>query len=294
MKNLNGKIAMMKIYVKLLGFLVVLFVLYTGYGQEKLVKLTGTVQSLNNDVSNVLVVNLNTETSTITDTLGRFTIEVKLRDSIRFSAVQYIPKEIIITDTILNGNMILVDLKEKVINLEEVIVRRYNLTGKIDLDIKRLGLKPLVTSSSLGLPNADVEFMTQSERLLFEADRGEFARKMTAEEKRKLTILGHLTIGAFINAHKIMNRASGRTKSYESMVSRDENAVIEKEIITLFSKKTMSEDFGIPEIKIDGFLTYCISQKDFSDLSNASNNSIIWEYLKAKSVEFKETDYPIE
>ena len=85
-----------------------------------------------------------------------------------------------------------------------------------------------------------------------------------------------------------MNRASGRTKSFEEMVARDENMAMEKEIIAKFSKKTISESFDIHESNIDAFLTYCLSQKDFSELSDAENTMEIWDYLKIKSVEFKE------
>ncbi|MGB5819570.1 MAG: hypothetical protein WBG90_08800 [Saonia sp.] len=233
--------------------------------------------------------NLNSKKSTITDSLGLFTIEAKLKDSIRFTAVQYLTKEMIITETVFNKNSITVNLVENVINLNEVTVTPYNLTGRIDLDMERLGIKPVVTSSSLGLPNADVEVMTQSERLLLEADRGKYARFMTPEEKNKATpiVLRYLSIGIIINTHKIMNRASGRTKLLEEMVAHDEYIAMEKEIIANFSKKTMSENFNIPETKIDGFLTHCLSQTDFLELSNAGNWIEIWEYLQVKSIEFK-------
>ncbi len=263
-----------------LRFLLLLFILLASHAvfcQENTKNINGRVKSLKNDVSNVLIINLNTKKSTITDSLGLFTIEAKLRDSIRFTAVQYLTKKIIITETIFNNKSITVNLSQNVINLNEVTVTPYNLTGKIDLDIERLGIEPVVTSSSLGLPNADVEVMTQSERLLIEADRGKYAYYYG------LTIV--------INTHKIMNKVSGRTKSFEEMVARDENMAMEKEIIAKFSKKTMSENFDIPETDIDGFLTYCLSQKDFSELSNAGSTAEVWEYLKAKSIEFKETDF---
>jgi hypothetical protein len=185
-----------------------------------------------------------------------------------------------------------VNLTENIINLNEVTVTPYNLTGKIDLDIERLGIKPVVTSSSLGLPNADVEVMTQSERLLLEADRGKYVRLATIEDRGKLLeVLGYASPMVIINTHKIMNRVSGRTKSFEEMAARDKNMAIEKELIAKFSKKTMSENFDIPETNIDAFLTYCLFQTDFSELSNAGNTVEIWVYLKTKSIEFKETDF---
>ncbi len=265
----------MQKYSRLLLLLIALSS-FTGFSQENRTLLNGRAKSFKNDVSNILIINLNSKKSTITDSLGLFTIEVKLRDSLRFTAVQYLTKEIIITHTIFNENLVVINLVENVINLNEVTVTPYNLTGKIKLDIDRLGIKPVVTSSSLGLPNVDIEIMTQSERLLIEADRGKYV---------------YYGLGITINTHKIMNRISGRTKSFEDMVARDENMTMEKEIITKFSKKTLSENFDIPETNIDGFLTFCISQKDFTELSNTWNTTEVWEYLKIKSIKFKRTDF---
>ncbi|WP_461445143.1 hypothetical protein [Maribacter sp.] len=264
---------------------------FSGFGQEKATALEGRVRSLRNDVSNILIVNLNSKESTITDSLGQFTIEVRLKDTLQITAVQYVTSKITITDAIFAKNSVVITLLENVINLKEVTVTPYNLTGKIDLDIERLGLEPTVTSSSLGLPNADVEVMSQSERLLLEADRGKYVRLGTMDDHGKLIqILGYATISVIINTHKIMNRASGRTKSLEERVARDEQMTMEKEIITKFSKQTIAETFDIPLTHVDGFLTYCMSQTDFLAVAQQENSIEIWEYLKARSIEFKETN----
>lgn len=264
---------------------------FSGFGQEKATALEGRVRSLRNDVSNILIVNLNSKESTITDSLGQFTIEVRLKDTLQITAVQYVTSKITITDAIFAKNSVVITLLENVINLKEVTVTPYNLTGKIDLDIERLGLEPTVTSSSLGLPNADIEVMSQSERLLLEADRGKYVRLGTMDDHGKLIqILGYATISVIINTHKIMNRASGRTKSLEERVARDEQMTMEKEIITKFSKQTIAETFDIPLTHVDGFLTYCMSQTDFLAVAQQENSIEIWEYLKARSIEFKETN----
>lgn len=270
-------------------FLFTFLIPNSNFGQE--IVIAGQVVTLNNEVANVLVVNLNSNKSSITDSLGLFSIEVKLKDSIRFTAVQYQTKTIIISDLILLKNSLVVNLIDNIINLNEVTVTPYNLTGKIELDIDRLSIKPVITSSSLRLPNADINKMTQSERLLIEADRGKYVRLATIEDQGKLLqVLGYATLSVVINTHKIMNKVYGRTNSLQDRVTRDKNMELEREIITKFSKKTISESFDIPEPNIDGLLTYCISQNDFSELEQAGNTVVIWEYLKARSIEFKKTE----
>jgi len=261
-----------------------------GFSQENRKQINGRVKSLAKDVSNVLIINLNSKKSTITDSLGLFVIEAKLKDAIRFTAVQYLTEEIIITDSIFSREVISVNLMENVINLKEVTVMPYNLSGDIILDIERLDLKPIVTSSSLGLQNADKNPMTQNERLLQEADRGTFVRMMTIEDRGKVVeILGYgLNFGIIINTHKVMNRVSGRTQYYRQAIVRDETLILEKDIIDMFTKESMSGEFEIPETDIDGFLTYCLAQPDSSELLLAGNSMIIWNYLREKSDDFKE------
>lgn len=264
---------------------------FLGFGQDNAILLKGKVSSSKNDISNVLVVNLNSKKSTITDSLGLFSIEVKLKDSLRIRAVQYLPKDIVISKSHMNSSMITIQLIDNIIDLNEVTVTPYNLTGDIDRDIDRLHLEPTVTSYSLGLQNADVTKMTQSERLLQEADRGKYVSLQTMDEYGKLNeILSYVGLSVKVNTHKIMNRFSGRTKSLEEMVKRDENMALEKEIIYKFSKQTIAEQFNIPESNVNGFLTYCLSQPDFNDLSNSRNMSEIWTYLETKSTDFKRLD----
>ncbi|CAM4338348.1 hypothetical protein [Zobellia nedashkovskayae] len=266
-----------KPYFGISCFLFVLLNANSCFSQDKTKLLKGKVQNAANEIRDVLVVNLDSKKSTITDSLGLFTIEVKLGDIVRVSAVQYLTKDISISDTIFNESLIKVNLIENVINLNDVTVTPYNLTGRIDQDLNRLGLEPIVTSGSLDLPNADLDVMSQSERLLIEADRGKY--------------FNFYVIALTINTHKILNRLSGRTKSFEEMIVRDEIMDMEREVITKFSKKTLAESFDIPETNVDGFLTYCMSQNDFTTLSERANTIEIWAYLKERSLEFKETGF---
>ncbi|MEO9512744.1 MAG: hypothetical protein ABJN84_10680 [Flavobacteriaceae bacterium] len=274
-----------------LRFLLALFFGFTScitFSQEKTQFINGKVTSLNNDVSNVLVINLDSKKTTITNSLGLFIIEAKLSDSIRFTAVQYLTKEIIITNTIFSQKFVSVNLVENVINLNEVIVMPYNLTGKIEQDIKRLYVEPVVTSSSLGLPNADVKVLTQSERLLFEANRGEFTKGGIRLDT--LFVFPIINVYMDINLHKTLNFISGRTKTLKDAVSREENTKMENKIVKMFSKTTMSEAFGISQNNIDSFLSFCLAQPDFLKMEEVENTIQIWEYLKSKSYEFKKTN----
>ncbi len=247
-----------------------------GYGQENIVELTGAVTNQNNSVSNILVVNINSKKSTITDIKGVFSIEVKLRDTLQFSAVHYRTKEIIIIDEILNQKTILVDLEDKLVNLDEVVVLTHNLTGQVALDIKTFDIKPVITSSSLGLPKTNIKVKTKNERLLFEADDGK--------------LIKFYGVAATVNVTKLINKISGRTKELKNRILLDKHIKIENEIDNLFSKKLLSKELGIPQMNIADFLDFCINQPDFSKLPDTINALRILEYFKSKSYEYKKAN----
>ena len=80
---------------------------------------------------------------------------------------------------------------------------------------------------------------------------------------------------------------SGRTRMLKDRVALDKHSKIENEIDDLFSKQILSEELGIPEIKIIDFLNYCMNQPDFPSLSETINALRILEYCKGKSQEYK-------
>ena len=247
-----------------------------GYSQENVVELTGIITNPNYTVSDILVVNINSKKSTITDIKGFFSIEVKLQDTLQFSAVNYRKKEIVITDEILNQKTIQVDLEEKIVNLDEVVILPHNLTGKVALDIKIFDTKPVITSSSLGLPKANIKVKTKNERLLFEADDGK--------------LIKFYGIAATINVTKLLNKISGRTKKLKDHILLDEHIKIEKGIDNLFSKKVLSEELGIPQMNIADFLDFCVNKPDFSILPETINALQVFEYFKSKSYEYKKAN----
>lgn len=161
------------------------------------------------------------------------------------------------------------------IGLEEVTVTPYNLSGHLSSDLHSLQLEPEFNGRTIGLPNADLEVMSQSERLLLEADRGKYVR--------------YYGIALVINTHKILNRLSGRTKEFEEQLERENKLQLETKIVTIFSREILAEGLKLPFSEIDGFLSYCMVQDDFISLLNADNDEI-WKYLENKRLDFRNNE----
>ena len=93
----------------------------------------GKVLYKNVSVPSANVINNTSQAATTTNNDGEFEIEVKLNDKLLFSSVQYQIREINITKDILQKNRIVIDVNDKITELDEVIVTPENTEKFLDL-----------------------------------------------------------------------------------------------------------------------------------------------------------------
>ncbi|MFK5972990.1 MAG: carboxypeptidase-like regulatory domain-containing protein [Flavobacteriaceae bacterium] len=264
-------------------FILLLLVSFSAVAQQP-TELEGRVYSKDNDVSGIHVMNSTTQRATVTDANGFFTIAVQLNDTLIFSAVQFKRKQILIRPSVLESSLVYVPLEDVLTELDEVIVMPYNLTGDLTKDMKNLSIDPVVTSSSLRLPNADVRVKTKNERRLFEADRGAFVTMMP-DTLNLRGILELITIR--INTHKIMNRLSGRTKKIKRDVATDKKLALLEKVRRAYPDSVFVQELKIPKAKHYDFMYYCEADSLFSIISNTNDKLRLWEFLQKKSVVYR-------
>ncbi len=235
--------------------------------------LKGKVIAQGKDITGVVVRNINTQKATITDENGNFEIAAKQNDSLIFLAVQFKNKIVPITPEIFNTNFITVPLEEFVNELDEVVVRPYDLTGDIDKDLQNLKLEKDVSAEALGLPNADVKIITQSERKLQEADSGKF--------------FYYYVVGAAVNINKILNRILGRTKMLKNRVAIDKKYAQTQRVQDAFVDSLFIDTLKIPSDKFSEFMYFCEVDAAFDAVVQTDDQLKIWEFLINKSVAYR-------
>ncbi|SIS94981.1 CarboxypepD_reg-like domain-containing protein [Zobellia uliginosa] len=238
--------------------------------------LEGRVYSDNNDVSGTHVLNTTTNRATITDANGFFDIVVRLNDTLVFSAVQYKRKEIVVSESVLESKLLLIPLEEALNELDEVVVTPYNLSGHMASDLKNLEIDPVVTASTLGLPNAHAKRWTQSERLLREAS----AMSVTG------TTSG-LGAGGAVSLNPIINGITGRTKMLKKRVKRDRAYSRTERVRAFYVDSLYTTELKIPQDKIDDFLYFCEVDADFQKVVDGHDRLKIWTFMKRKSVVYR-------
>ncbi|WP_339728590.1 hypothetical protein [Maribacter stanieri] len=108
---------------KKLLFLLVLFTAVSGFSQDDTRQpLSGSVIYMNIGVPNENVINSTSERATITNDQGLFRINVKVGDELVFTAVNYNIKVVTVTEEILANNRLVVEVNEKVTELDEVVI----------------------------------------------------------------------------------------------------------------------------------------------------------------------------
>lgn len=132
----------------------------------------GKVQSEDNvSLNGVLVINMNTNDKTTTDTEGWFSLFVKAGDEVRFIRNGYERGRILVTEQHLKQTNIL-SLKPVVQEIEEVKI--VPLTGNLAKDSKRLGESKVITDRKIELGRY-IKFH-KSTREITKPKRGDFVQ----------------------------------------------------------------------------------------------------------------------
>ena len=231
-------------------------------------QLSGKVVAQDKDVTGVVVQNISTEKATITDLDGNFSLKVALNDTLVFSAVQFKTKVLPITTTFFNSSFLRVPLEEFVNELDEVVVNPYNLSGNLGSDILGLNLEKDVSAEALELPNANVRIISQSERKLQEATTG----------------------GGLVPVTPIINAITGRTKMLKNRVKTDEKYARTQRVQNFYLDSIFMSDLKIPSEKIADFMYFCEVDSSFQTTVDTHDKLKIWEYLKQKSVAYRENN----
>lgn len=231
-------------------------------------RVRGMVMSEGKGVSDVHVMNTSANRATITDQSGIFSIPGQLGDTLLFSAVQFKRKTIVLTADVLSSTFIRLTLEPFVNELDEVILRPYDLSGDLGTDIGSVNTDDVVSATSLGLPNPYVVPPTQAERILYEATSG----------------------SGLVPLNPVINALTGRTKYLKSVVARDRKYARTERVRAFYRDSVFLTELRIPLNKIDDFMYYCEVDTSFNEVVDSRDRLRIWEFLKTKSVLYRENN----
>lgn len=219
-------------------------------GQEA-IQLTGKITNDSIDHEYLHVLNLTLQKGTITNEKGVFRIPVREQDTLYISAVQFKPKEVVITSEIIARNFLELELETNVTELEDVNISDIDLSGRLGDDMNIPKVEKPFNPADAGLPVYTGPIITQEERKLYTATHSG---------------------GGIIPVNAVINAISGRTKMLKNQVRISNMEIRVQKARNLVSDSTYIYQLNIPAKYIDDFAHY-IYQDNTENLQIASEEN---------------------
>lgn len=234
---------------KTILFLVCSMFFGISFAQDGRQFLRGKVLYRGSNVPNENVINATAETATITTDDGEFIIAVKEGDQLVFTAVNFQLEVITITKEILDNNRLVVEVTEKITELDEVVVSPEN------------------QDKFLEVKNEDFKAFE------YEIDRGTEVENI-AESQSVRGVRDGLNFSNIFKA-LLKTRKKGEEKKAPMKVSEVLRQVYEDEFFVV--------DLKLPQDQIDAFLQYCDDKVPSQTLFKKENEFQLIDFLVTQS-----------
>jgi len=227
----------------------------SGYSQDMDRRpLRGQVLYRNVPVPNENVINTTSEKATITNDKGEFLIQVKLDDELVFTAINYQIEIVKVTQEILERNRLVIEVNEKVTELDEVTVSPENQKKFLELQNEEFKQYEYETDATGEVQNIALD----------------------------PTVRGMQDGLNFVNIFKALFLSKDKDAG-EDRVPLKLSDVLRQ----VYDDDFFVKDLQLPQDKIDTFLLYCDSQLPAQSLLRKDNEFQLIDFLVTQSKEFR-------
>ena len=195
-------------------------------------------------LESVHIVNLNKVLGTITNNKGEFSISASVNDTIYFSYLGFKSQKIRVTNDMFKFKDTKIALTELAYALEEVIVRPYQLTGYLEIDVKNI---PINTAYQYSISGLNVGY----------------------EAGRKNPSAVTKVLGAILNPADLLRNLFGKKPNQMRKLRQvKEDDAIRDLLASKFDRETLIELLQIEKMDIDDILNNCSYSKSFITTAN--------------------------
>lgn len=195
-------------------------------------------------MESVHIVNLNQVIGTITNEDGEFTIRAAVNDTLYFSFLGFKSQKIRITNDMFKFKDTKISLTELAYALEEVIVKPYQLTGYLEIDVKNL---PINTAYQYSISGLGVSY----------------------EAGNKSPSAVTKVLGAILNpADQLRNLFGRKPNQMKKLRKVKEDDRIRDLLASKFDRETLTELLQMEKIDIEDILNNCNYSKSFITTAN--------------------------
>ncbi|MFY7670975.1 hypothetical protein ACOSP6_07770 [Tenacibaculum sp. MEBiC06402] len=233
------------------------------------IEITGVLTDKLGKVVDAHIVNTTTNNGTFSLLNGEFKIKVQTDDILEISSVQHHNIKITITNTEINTGKLKVFLYTKDYLLDEVEVKKTDLTGRLLTDSKSIG-------------------KSERQEVMENLGFNPFPKKLSKIDREIKTAYAggvQIGLGAMVSLDYIINSMSGRIDMLEKQKKLLEN---EKKLkyIELTYKHFITKSLNIDSSNVSRFIYFSHFDKKFNESFNGEDIKII-SFLKEQAVLFK-------
>ncbi|MGB8705589.1 MAG: carboxypeptidase-like regulatory domain-containing protein [Gillisia sp.] len=226
------------------------------------------------DLSGINVVNINTNQAAVTDVNGNFQIKVADKDSVQVSSVQFKPFTVIVDQTVIASKKMYIYVNEVVNELPEVVVSPNKLTGNLSSDIQTL---QVVTFP---------QKLTKEARDLY-ADYGSDYKDTRPLNRAMLSSYTHMVDGLnFVNLFKLL-LVNSKHDEVNNPYGISPHPVLSKEIRNLYNDDFFRENLDIRLENIGEFIQYADDNGLSEQMLKKGNELDLIQFLEEQSKKFK-------
>lgn len=195
-------------------------------------------------LESVHVINLSKVVGTITDQKGNFSIRASVNDTLYLTYLGFKPQKVRITNDMFKIEDNRIALTELAFALEEVVVRPYQLTGYLEIDVKNLPLNNAYQYSISGLNKS------------YEAG----SKSPSAVTK---------VLGAILNPADLLRNLFGKKpKQMRKLQQMKQDEDIRNLLASKFDRVTLTELLQIEKVDIEDILNNCSYSRSFISTAN--------------------------
>lgn len=216
--------------------------------------LRGQVLYRNSSVVNENVINTTTERATITNQRGEFAIRVKEGDELVFTSINYQIRILTVTKEILDNNRLVVEVNEKVTELDEVTVSPENQKKFLEL--------------------RNEEFKGYE----YETD----------PTTRVINIAEDPTVRGMQDGLNFVNIFKALFMSKKDATSERRTLKVSEVLRQIYDDQFFVMDLQLPQDKIDDFLIYCDDKLPSQALLQRSNEFELIDFLVDQSKTYRD------
>jgi hypothetical protein len=257
--------------------LVLVFTLpFSFFAQEiNRVKISGKLTApQGEDVEGISIYNISSQKGTISSADGSFEIEAAINDRIRITAIQFRAFIIIIDEGVINTQSMKVYLNPAVNLLDEVIVRPYDLSGNIVVDVG--SIKTANVGGKLDLSYETLEFEYEFSDDAYTSIRGNKAAEAfhNGQEQYGGNILG------------LVSLLFPKKKKSTRQINENKDLVA-KSLRSRFTNAYIVEKFNIAPEKANDFIYFAEESGMPLNYLKPENEILLLDFMQKASEEYK-------